>query len=252
MAAWLSLNTMNCTLTRIFDAHGGLARWRSLAAIELEMSARGFLFTAKHVPPQRRVRLTISTRTPDVVLHDYPEPGQNAVLHGCDRVEILDSAGGVVSSRSHPRRAFGFGRHTLYWEAMDFAYFSGYAMWNYTNLPFLLADPRFTVAESAAPGGPTRLRVGFPPGLPTHSPTQDLYFDDTGRLTRHDYTAEVVGSWAKAIHLCENYRQFDGLWLPTRRRVYPRGPLNRPLPLPTLVAIDIHGAHAVVDPNSSH
>ncbi len=34
----------------------------------------------------------------------------------------------------------------------------------------------------------------------------------------------------------------DGLWLPTRRRVYPRGPLGRPLPLPALVAIDVHDA----------
>ena len=246
---------MDGTLNRIFHAHGGLTRWRSLSAVELEFSAHGFLFTAKHVPPQRHVRMTVSTRTPDVVLHDFPEPGRSAVLHGCDRVEIRDSAGAVIGRRSNPRRSFGFGRRTLYWDAMDFAYFSGYAMWNYTNLPFLLADPGFTVAESAAPGGATRLRVGFPPGLPTHCPTHDLYVDDAGRLTRHDYTAEVVGSWAKAIHLCEDYRQFDGLWLPTRRRVYPKGPLNRPLRLPTLVAIDIHAAHAVPDsgepPNDS-
>jgi hypothetical protein len=61
-------------------------------------------------------------------------------------------------------------------------------------------------------------------------------------LRRHDYTAEVVGDWASAIHLCEDYRQFGGLWMPTKRRVYPKGLFNRPLPLPTLVAIDIHDA----------
>jgi hypothetical protein len=30
--------------------------------------------------------------------------------------------------------------------------------------------------------------------------------------------------------------------MPTTRRVYPKGPFNRPLPFPTLVAIDVHDA----------
>ena len=82
--------------------------------------------------------------------------------------------------------------------------------------------------------------MSYPDTIPTHSATQELYFDQSGRLLRHDYTADVVGSWAKAAHLCRDYRQFGGLWVPTTRRVYPRGPGNRPLPLPTLVAVDIH------------
>jgi hypothetical protein len=109
-------------------------------------------------------------------------------------------------------------------------------MWNYLNLPFLLAQPGLTVTQTTG----TRLRVSYPDTIPTHSPTQELYFDESGRLLRHDYTAEVVGSWAKAAHLCRDYRQFGGLWVPTTRRVYPRGPVGRPLPLPTLVAVDIH------------
>lgn len=234
---------MTAGLNRILDAHGGLDYWNSLAAIDLEMSARGFLFAAKHVPRQHHVHLTISTRKPEVVLHDYPAAGQSTVLRGAQRVEIRDTSGTVLQTRANPRAAFRFGRRSLYWDALDFAYFSGYAMWNYTNLPFLLADPRFSVEASPGAGSVTRLKVGFPPEVPTHCPTQEFYFDVYGRLTRHDYTAEVVGPWARAAHLCENYRQFGGLWLPTRRRVHPIGPLGRPLPLPTLVAIDIHDAH---------
>ena len=233
---------MTYTLDGILDAHGGVDYWRSLSAIDLEMSAHGFLFRAKHVAPQRHVRLTISTRTPQTVLHDYPAPGQRTVLHGAQRVEVQDAAGAVLQTRANPRAAFSHWRRSLSWDALDFAYFSGYAMWNYTNLPFLLTEPGFTVESLPAPGGMTRLKVAFPPGVPTHSPTQELLFDQSGRLTRHDYTAEVVGSWAKAAHLCQDYRQFGGLLMPTRRRVYPAGPFSRPLPFPTLVAIDIHNA----------
>jgi len=157
-------------------------------------------------------------------------------------MEIQDSSGAVLQTRANPRAAFSHRRRLLYWDALDFAYFSGYAMWNYTILPFLLIEPGFILEPLAAPAGMTRLKVTFPPDLPTHSPTQELLFDRSGRLTRHDYTAEVVGSWAKAAHLCRDYRQFGGLWLPTRRRVYPAGPFTRPMPAPTLVAIDIHDA----------
>ena len=54
------------------------------------MSARGFLFLAKHVPPQRHLRLSINTRLPEVALHDYPEPGQDTVLRGSERLEVRE------------------------------------------------------------------------------------------------------------------------------------------------------------------
>jgi hypothetical protein len=230
---------MTEALGRIFDAHGGLDHWRSLSSLDVEMSARGFLFTVKRITPQRHARLTISTREPHVVLHDYPAHGQSAVVQGGTRVEIRNADGSVVEARDNPREAFRHGR-LLGWDAIDFAYFSGYAMWNYLNLPFLLADPGVTVTKLDQRTTGTRLQVSYPDTIPTHSPTQELYFDQSGRLLRHDYTAEVVGNWAKAAHLCHDYRQFGGLWVPTTRRVYPRGPGNRPLPLPTLVAVDVH------------
>lgn len=228
------------SLTAILDAHGGLDRWRSMSRIDVEMSARGFLFTTKRVPAQKRARLSISAGRPEAVLHDYPAAGRHAVLCGADRVEIRDVGDNVVQSRDDPRAAFS---PLLWkpWDAVDFAYFSGYAMWNYLNLPFLLSWPGVRVEVVAGSDG-TILDVSFPPGIPTHCARQRLHFDPAGRLVRHDYTAEVVGGWARAVHLCSDYREFDGLWLPTRRRVYPRGPFGRPLPGPTLVAVDIHDA----------
>lgn len=229
-------------LDDILDAHGGLDYWQSLSSVDVEMSARGFLFTAKHVPPQRHVHLSITTRVPEVVLHDYPEPGHTTALRGPDRIEVRDAAGMVVRVRDRPRDAFASRRRLLHWDALDFGYFCCYAMWNYITMPFLLTGPGFSIDQSSGPAGATLLKVGFPPGLPTHSPVQQFHFDAAGRLTRHDYTAEVIGSRANGAHFCQDYRQFGGLWLPTRRRVYPKGPGGRPLPFPTLVAIDIHYA----------
>ena len=155
-------------------------------------------------------------------------------------LEIRDADDTVVAARVDPRQAFGR-RTLLRWDALDFAYFSSYAMWNYLCLPFLLTYPGVSVRQM--PGNQTVLSADFPADVPTHSPTQQFHFDASGLLIRHDYTAEVVGSRARAAHLCTEYRRFGGLRVSTVRRVYPRGPLGRPLPFPTLVAIDIHDVH---------
>jgi hypothetical protein len=69
---------------------------------------------------------------------------------------------------------------------------------------------------------------------------QIFYFDENWLLRRLDYVAEVVGGWAHAAHLCENYQDFNGLMAPTRRRVRPILFGDHPLPGPILVALDIH------------
>lgn len=229
-------------LAEITDAHGGQPYWNSLDSIEIEMSASGFLFTAKGVPPLSHVRMTLCTTRPEVAIHDYPAPGQTTRSFGDERVEIVDRHGNVLQSRSRPREAFRRLRRLFRWDTLDFAYFSGYAMWGYMTVPFLLLHEGVEVAVASDPDsdGYTRLAVRFPETLPVHSACQDFYFDKEHHLHRLDYTAEVVGSWAKAANFCELYRQFSGLSLPTRRRVYPRLLFNKPMKLLTLVAIDIH------------
>lgn len=229
-------------LTEIIDAHGGLAYWRSLDSIEIEMSASGFLFTSKGVPPLRHARMTLCTTRPEVAIHDYPAPGQTTRSFGDERVEIIDERGNVLQARIRPREAFRRLRRFFRWDTLDFAYFSGYAIWGYMTTPFLLLHDGVEVTVASAPGSDeyTKLAVKFPQTLPVHSACQDFYFDKEHHLHRLDYTAEVVGSWAKAAHFCESYRQFAGLSLPTRRRVYPKLLFNMPMKLITLVAIDIH------------
>jgi hypothetical protein len=233
---------MQQELADIIEAHGGRDYWRTLESIEIELSASGFLFTAKRVQPLRYVRMTVCIARPEVVIHDYPLPGQATRSIGDKRVEIVDADGRVVQSRTHLRVKFHELRRFFRWDTLDFAYFSGYAIWGCLTTPFLLLREgvEVTQANTAAQNGNTQLAVKFPPTFPVHSTQQEFYFDKQHRLCRLDYTAEVVGSWAKAAHFCEEYKQFGGLWLPTRRRAYPRLPGNKPFKWLTLVAIDIH------------
>jgi len=87
--------------------------------------------------------------------------------------------------------------------------------------------------------------VRFPADFPTHCPEQVFYVDGDGRLRRHDYTAEVIGPYARAAHYSEDHRWVDGLLFPHRRRVYPRRRDGRALGFPTLIWIDIDGVTVV-------
>jgi hypothetical protein len=90
--------------------------------------------------------------------------------------------------------------------------------------------------------GPELLEGAFPPSLPTHCTLQRFHVSrSTGLLVQHDYTADVIGRWARAAHQVLEHRRSEGLAYPSHRRVTPRLPGARPLGFPTLVEIVVHG-----------
>ena len=233
----------------VIAAHGGMALWSGLEALEADISVWGLLFTMKRQPVMNHVRVRASTRKPRFTFLDFPHPGQAGEFMGDEEVRVVDSTGKVVAGRAHPRSAFRGLRRQVYWDTLDFIYFAGYATWNYLLTPFLFLHDGFTFeALAPLPGMPLSwvgLRVSFPDDIPTHSRTQDFYFDEDRHLRRLDYIAEVIGSWAHAAHLCENYRDFNGLKIPTRRWIRPLLFGKNPLPAPTLVALEIHDIQLV-------
>jgi hypothetical protein len=228
-------------VTNAVVAHGGAALWQSLTAIEAVLTVDGFLFTTRHIKPLRRVRVAASTTEPRFTFFDWPRPGQRGEWLGEAEVRIIADDGTVIAQRRQPRAAFRGLRRELWWDDLDFLYFAGYATWNYLTTPFIFLRPgfQFTLLPPAA-DGTLRVAATFPPDVPSHCREQVFHFAPSGELLRLDYTAEVVGGWAHAAHLCSNYRDFDGLRAPTTRRVRPLFHLRNPLPFPTLVAIDVH------------
>jgi hypothetical protein len=233
----------------VIEAHGGAERWNTLEALDADISAWGLLFTVKRRPILNHVRVRASTRVPHLALLDFPRPGQTSELIGNEEVCIFSGDEKVVARRVNPRSNFRQLRRRFYWDSLDFVYFCGYAMWNYLVTPFLfLRDGfQFELLEPVGNNNPSwlQLRATFPEGIPTHCKEQTFHFDANRLLRRLDYTADVVGGWAHAAHICENYMDFDGIKAPTRRRVRPMPWGNRPLPGPTIVALEIHNIRPI-------
>ncbi len=81
----------------------------------------------------------------------------------------------------------------------------------------------------------------FPPEIATHHPDQVFYFDASGMQRRMDYIVEINGSTLVG-HYTSRYKNFDGLLVPTRRRVFRRNPdntVNLNLPSITLDIRDV-------------
>lgn len=231
--------------TRLLDdviaAHGGRERWRQVDAIEARLSSGGLAFTL-HLQPWalRRLRIAVRPHAREVILRDYVHLGWRGVWTP-DEVRILDAGGGTVARRPQPRASFSRLDRQVRWDKLDMLYFAGYALWNYLSFPFILEQPGVSLSCSgrASGGGSRRLDAHFEPSVPTHSAMQSFHLDDNGLLLRHDYTADVIGRWAKAANACLASESVDGLRFYTRRRVTPRMPGDTALPLPTLVWIEI-------------
>lgn len=228
---------MNELLADVLAAHGGLRRWQAVTAITASGSFGGLL--RARFPGNRMAEVTVRVLPAEqqAIFERFPEAGRRAIF---DRGDVR------IETRTNARAAFsGLGglRRKVRWDALDAAYFAGCAWWNYLSAPLLLtrdgvtvteADPRLEHGERRR-----RLDVRFPPDIPTHSPRQTFHVDPAGLIRRHDYTAQPVGAWAHAAHYCDDHRDVAGLVFPARRRVVPRGPGDRSLPGPVLVALDI-------------
>ena len=222
---------LTALLDQVLAAHGGREAWESTSEVSAHLHTGGFALSVKRVrEPFPDYRATISMHEPRTVIEPYPGAGPMQAGRGIfegDLVRIEDDSGATVDGRTDMRRRFPGLRRRLWWDHLDALYFAGYALWNYFTTPLLLT--RCEIEERGR-----TMEVTFPPDVPTHSRRQRFHFDESGLLTRLDYTAEVFGKWARGRHECRDHRSFDGLVFPTSRRV-----TLGALPRPTIIWIEV-------------
>jgi hypothetical protein len=239
------MDTRNELLALAVDGHGGLRRWHRISRFGASVSIVGAIWEQRGKPGLLAdVALEGETRDQRLKISPYPWPGRYTTWEPYR--QTLETADGMlVAERRDPESAFtGFTQHSP-WDDFQVAYFAGQASWNYFVAPFLFARPDFAVEEGEpwAEDGEVwrRLVVVFPPSIVAHSRRQTYYFDDRGLLRRHDYTVDLLGG-GPTVHYPSDYREFDGIMVATRRRVYVRHPDGTPARDALTVAIDVTDA----------
>jgi hypothetical protein len=84
-------------------------------------------------------------------------------------------------------------------------------------MPFELGRTAFVSHRKMGAGD--ALTVDFPSEIHTHCRRQTFYLDRSGLIVRHDYTAEVAGSWARGCHRWQDYTDCAGFQVAGTRDV---------------------------------
>lgn len=223
-------NWSTTVLNDAIDAHGGLDRWRRRTGVASTILTGGGLWDLKGVTLLRSPRrVTSEFRRQWTRETPFGEP-EMAMTWTPKRVEITDKRGRVVAQRDDGRDSFDRTFNGL-WDALNLAYFNGYAMWTYHATPWVLTEPGYEVRDIAPIANEREtlkgISVRFPEGVHSHSREQRFYFGTDGLLQRHDYEVDV---WADmpAAHFVSDYVDVDGLKYPTRRSVFARRPDGTP------------------------
>jgi len=232
---------VNDLLERAVAAHGGLNRWSQITAIAVHASITGALWHVKgKVDALKDVCIEANTKR-QLLAMDFVGQDKRSVFEP-HRVTVQRDDGTLVDTREEPETSFDGHQLETPWDDLHLAYFTGEALWTYLNVPFLYTSPGFT-SEEIAPievNGETwrRLKATFPGHIKTHTREQISCFGPDGLLRRHDFTIDVIGG-ATGMLFAADYRDVDGIIIPTTRRGYAWQGDYQLVPEPLLVAIDI-------------
>jgi hypothetical protein len=232
---------MNSLLKLATEAHGGLDRWNRLNSLTARLSITGGIWHVNGRPDVlKNVRMELPLREERLITHFV---GQNKrFVFTPHQVSVEDEQGHLIEKRENPRHAFDGQKFETPWDDLHVAYFDSYALWTYLTIPFLYTYPGFATEEIAPwqEDGEEwrRLKAVFPDNIASHSREQVSYFGADGLLRRHEYVVDIMGG-ARGVNYAYDYRDVNGITIPTKRRVLGFDDDKRKIPDPVLVAIDI-------------
>jgi hypothetical protein len=232
---------MNELLKLAVEAHGGLDRWNKVKAMKVAASITGAIWYVKGKGDfLKNVVLTAETRDERLIV-DFPGQNKRAIFEP-DRIVIETEDGTLLEARDNPEESFAGQQRETPWDDIHVTYFAGEALWTYLNTPFLYTRQGFETEEIASIQVESetwrRLKVTFPDNVKSHTRQQVSCFGPDGLLRRHDYTVDILGG-ATGLNYASEYRDVDGIMVPTKRRVYAYEGDYQLLKEPLLVAIDM-------------
>jgi hypothetical protein len=232
---------MNDLLAFAVDAHGGLGRWNAFSKLRAELSVGGAIWQLK----QQAGLLTdkifeIDTHAERLSITPFTAPNRRAMFVP-DRLTIETLDGSVIETRNDPDASFAEHVRETPWDKLHAAYFASEALWTYLTSPFLYTYPGFD-SEEIAPWQENgeiwrRLKVTFPDSIKSHTKTQITHFGPDGLMRRHDYTVDILGG-ATGANYATDYRTFQGIRMPTKRRIYAYDDALQKIADPLLVSLD--------------
>ena len=236
---------MDKLLNSVLGAHGGLENWKRVTKLTARLSLGGPFWAMRGWPNvYANQTVVIDPHREHITFTPFTAPDRMSIFDvNPERVRIVTLDGRHVDERTNPRGSFPRYSNDAKWDAIQVAYFTSAAVWNYLTEPFNFALPNVEAREIEAwqENGETwrRLAVKFPSSLVSHNAEQIFYYDEWFMLRRMDYSPEVTGN-PPIAHYAHDPKTFDGFVFPTRRLVHLRdvnGVANQKL---AVITIDVN------------
>jgi hypothetical protein len=211
-------------LADVVEAHGGRDAWERVEKLTAHLSLGGPFWEARGWPGvYDDVTVTLDPHREHISFWPFTAPERSSVLDVAPERVAIQRGDQVIEARVNPRASYPAFRDGVRWDALQVAYFTSAALWNYFTVPFVFTYPGVEVREIGPwdEDGETwrRLAVTFPPGIANHNVHQVFYFDERFMLRRMDYSPDVTGS-PPVAHYAHDPKRFDGFVFPTRRLVH--------------------------------
>jgi hypothetical protein len=175
---------MDELLAHMLDAHGGLENWSNVSTLTAKLSLDGPFWAGRGWPDIYAGKsVELDAHREHTVFTPYTAAERSSILDvEPERVAIQTADGEVLERRTDPRSTYPMPfEPTTPWDALQVAYFTSYAVWNYLTSPFLLTYPGVQAQEIEPwdEDGESwrRLQVTFPETIATHNRDQVFYFD---------------------------------------------------------------------------
>ena len=233
---------MNKLIDRVISAHGGMERWQNFNQVTVHLHVDGHIWTIK-----RKAGVFTDgifkgdTKQQKTSYSSLSEPFEQS--HWEPKRLTLESKNlNEPEVVLDPRKSFEGDALETQWKDFQPHYFGNYAWWTYFTSPFTFKLPGYGSKELEPwqQDGETwsRLEVSFPDYIETHNAVQVFYFDKDYLLKRHDYAPDILGGITSS-HYVWNYKDFDGIKMPTTRRIYLRNADGSYNAEPVMVSLDI-------------
>lgn len=216
---------MNNLLKLTVEAHGGLRTWNRFSKISVHMLVGGIIWKAKGqdgVINDSHLEIDLRQQKGRFIAFDNNQDLETS--YDPNRVAIFKN-GKLVEELMNPRSSFNGHIFETPWTKLQLVYFGTYSMWEYLTIPFNFTLPGFEAIEiepwHEAGEMWRRLQVTFPGHIGYHTKEQIFFFDEHGLLKRIDYELDISQN-AAAAHYVFDYKEFQGIKIPTRGLVYAR------------------------------
>jgi len=224
---------MENILQTAISVTGGLTKWKSYSLATAQIRTSGLWAEGGDQQTATGFRFIAALGQQSGEFLDYPAPGQRIVFKA-GQLAVLTKAGDIFSPGSPAENKNGL---------LKILNFKSYALWTTLTFPFSVTLKGYQTEETGTHyyDGKTLESLMVTDTTLADYKIIGFFFTPDGLLSKADYEPEALGA-LPLTQLVYDYREFDGIMIPTKARIYPRNTDGSPFKDTLLLGFDIDSA----------